>query len=803
MALASTDDYEALIDDQEPSSGEETDPETMMTEMVTGSQPTFTTTSFGTFDGAAVITKLSEQAIHHAFQAAARPGTSTLVVKDVVTYIASRYGNGIFMGILIDTEASERSTAGEHQLIALQRIQHIEFDKTRAGEARIQFGIGQAVSIGTAEVTTPIGTVIFHVVQANTPFLLCLRDMDLLRATFNNLRNVMVQGSNMMPIVRAGGHPWMLLDPIKALTFAEGLYVTCHLTRAEMEQVHRRFGHPSPRRLYRMLQRAGHTIPLNAIEQITKFCKNCQLHKGPPQRFNFTLKDDTEFNHTIYLDVLKLDDRQVLQVVDEATKFQSARFLKSMSAQHAWDAVRACWMDYYLGPPVFAVHDPGTNFHSKEFCENVRAVGTENITMPVEAHNSVGIVERYHIPLRRVYNILLIELPDITREERLQMAIKSVNDTAGPDGLVPTLLVFGAYPRIGPGEGPAASITKRAEANKKAMAEVRKCQAARKVADALRMRNGPNTVHLANLPLNSEVLVWREGKGWQGPFSLLRMDRETCQLDLPHGPTNFRSTSVRPFYREGALELERGLYGESEETTALRRSQRPTTQNAGGVLPIVNPPRSTMRIEIPSYIPDPEEQISVFITEKEKRDKDLALEYRRTGVINTTGEPFEESRRKEASGLLKQGVFKVISAYDSRIKGQRIFGSRMVDGIKREGTAAPYEKSRLVIQAYNYAGKEHILTQSPTLQRAAQKLIASLAPSLSPEKARLFVRDIVQAYIQSGIKLKRTIFVRPPPSLAGSVREGRPARIYPTIVRTTRIRRILERQARRTPCQCP
>ena len=28
------------------------------------------------------------------------------------------------------------------------------------------------------------------------------------------------------------------------------------------------------------------------------------------------------------------------------------------------------------------------------------------------------------------------------------MAVKAVNDTAGPDGLVLTLLVYGAYPRI-------------------------------------------------------------------------------------------------------------------------------------------------------------------------------------------------------------------------------------------------------------------------------------------------------------------------------------------------------------------
>ena len=28
------------------------------------------------------------------------------------------------------------------------------------------------------------------------------------------------------------------------------------------------------------------------------------------------------------------------------------------------------------------------------------------------------------------------------------MAVKAVNDTAGPDGLILTLLVYGAYPKI-------------------------------------------------------------------------------------------------------------------------------------------------------------------------------------------------------------------------------------------------------------------------------------------------------------------------------------------------------------------
>ena len=44
------------------------------------------------------------------------------------------------------------------------------------------------------------------------------------------------------------------------------------------------------------------------------------------------------------------------------------------------------------------------------------------------------------------------------------MAVKAINDTAGLDGLVPTLLVYRAYPRISNLDPPALSITEQAAA---------------------------------------------------------------------------------------------------------------------------------------------------------------------------------------------------------------------------------------------------------------------------------------------------------------------------------------------------
>ena len=82
------------------------------------------------------------------------------------------------------------------------------------------------------------------------------------------------------------------------------------------------------------------------------------------------------------------------------------------------------------------------------------------------------------------------------------------------------------------------------------MDEITKVRAKMQVNDARNTRNGPTTESLHDLPLNSNVLVWREDSGWKGPFKLIGITGETCKVLLPSGPTDFRSTVVKPFYQE-------------------------------------------------------------------------------------------------------------------------------------------------------------------------------------------------------------------------------------------------------------
>jgi hypothetical protein len=90
-----------------------------------------------------------------------------------------------------------------------------------------------------------------------------------------------------------------------------------------------------------------------------------------------------------------------------------------------------------------------------------------------------------------------------------------------------------------------------------------------------------------------------------------------------------------------------------------------------------------------------------------------------------------------------RGVFGFINI-DQIPTAARIFNSRFMDGIKFTGTLKAYEKSCLVIQAYNDNDKRMVLTQSPTIQRVSQCLILCLAVLIYG--LEIYLRDISQAY---------------------------------------------------------
>ena len=97
--------------------------------------------------------------------------------------------------------------------------------------------------------------------------------------------------------------------------------------------------------------------------------------------------------------------------------------------------------------PHTLAFDEGTQ-HRDIFGELSTIYDTDVHKSGTESHNSLGISERYHEPLCKTFLKLFEDHPSLKKDFLLAIATKAINDTLGPEGIVPFALVFGEFPSI-------------------------------------------------------------------------------------------------------------------------------------------------------------------------------------------------------------------------------------------------------------------------------------------------------------------------------------------------------------------
>ena len=97
--------------------------------------------------------------------------------------------------------------------------------------------------------------------------------MDTLQAYYNNVENALVTPSDIFPVVRRFGHPFLLWDQHLHTFVTDSLDGNpCYLTEVELRRLHRRFSHPLAARLYRILERSGRDTDKKIINRLTEVC---------------------------------------------------------------------------------------------------------------------------------------------------------------------------------------------------------------------------------------------------------------------------------------------------------------------------------------------------------------------------------------------------------------------------------------------------------------------------------------------------------------------------------------------------
>ena len=168
---------------------------------------------------------------------------------------------------MINTGALCRLTVRYSQYLVYKGItKDTNIDIAQASTINVQFGISLTPLISLIIVDTLIRNIDFHVVRANTPFLLYLVDMDNLRTYYNNVTDTLITLSVTLLITRRFGHLFLLqknaLYAYIQQLFDQNLYF---LTDTKIRRLYRRFGHPLAEKLYKVLERLGHEVNKQAL----------------------------------------------------------------------------------------------------------------------------------------------------------------------------------------------------------------------------------------------------------------------------------------------------------------------------------------------------------------------------------------------------------------------------------------------------------------------------------------------------------------------------------------------------------
>ena len=329
----------------------------------------------------------------------------------------------------------------------------------------------------------------------------------------------------------------------------------------------------------------------------------------------------------------------------------------------------------------------------------------------IESHSSLGLCERYHQPLRTIYRRIMVTHPDSDRQLALALAVKAMNDTLGPEGYVPSVLVFGEYPRVhtkSEKPPPKKTLSERSKIAALARKECESIMAKMKVDRALRHRIPPNADH--KYDIGSQILIWRErvhsnriGE-WMGPFKVIDVNYDAKQVfvrDCKVGPARpFSLWQVKPYY-------------DAETVT------------------------DSLMCDINKALTHFRSPVESFHTEA------LLTEILHPWDPRSNGPEMTEAKKKEICGLLERGAFKVILKEEVP-KDANVLPIRFVLAIKSSVDGNIVYKARYVIGGHCDKYKDFIVHSSTTLQPHSIRPLLALSRIFGFE---IWTSDVRQIFV--------------------------------------------------------
>lgn len=487
---------------------------------------------------------------------------------------------------------------------------------------------------------------------------------------------------------------------------------------------------------------------LKQLQDVASGCDVCQRLAQEPSQFRVALpEEDCCFNRLVYIDVMFLEQKAVLHAVDRDTLFSAATALNGQSAADVWDVFMDVWVTPLVGYPDKLHVDAGSQLRSVSFLALLSSSGVKMRPSGVESHNALGAGERYHVYLRQLFKRVRADHPAVPFKMALSMLVWAMNQTAGPRGLSPILLVFGIHPRMPVNAVDLSNHRERCKALVEARVDMAKHVARDRLGRALSSQVPRAAV--ADISSAMDVLAYREKPvdKWEGPYRVVSCSNKQVWLDVKGKAKMFSIDKVKEYVPP------------------------PVSGDDGSTVPAAPPPSDDVVASILDGIIGGDTLVAELGRRtgelREKAYRWAAAELITPGDIFITevlkaGDPrisspaIQGARLKEAEGLLRRGAFERVSR-SSVPEGATILGGRCVDAFKKVGTDEEMPKSRLVGQGHKDKANPFIVHSASALRQSSTRLLVSTSAVLG---YRLFLHDVDQAYLQSKDKLSRDIYLK-------------------------------------------
>ena len=203
------------------------------------------------------------------------------------------------------------------------------------------------------------------------------------------------------------------------------------------------------------------------------------------------------------------------------------------------------WASAYIGYPNRMRLDQESIIMLKDLEAMSGAQGIELTSYGVESHKFLGVGERYHHPLRRVFKFLRSRHPNMDPEVLLRYTFKGINDPMGLEGLVPSLLVFGVVRTFPSVHTNLPAQKERLAALDTARNEMETIAAELRIQLALRSKLRPATKYLVE-PGDLVLVYLEKTKRYEGSFTVTTVRDKEVHLKMKGVEKHFNISQIVP-----------------------------------------------------------------------------------------------------------------------------------------------------------------------------------------------------------------------------------------------------------------